>query len=387
MKNQYVGDIGDYGKYGLLRFLASHGIKIGINWYLTENDSSSDGRFTDYLKRPEERTYDPEVYDALQKIAGLSDKNVRMIEKAGVIPEAHFFGQFLRSSSLEAKDRELDRRLWFNNSTLLLRDADLIFADPDNGISFLKTARTKDSEKFILPQDVVEYYNDGKNVVFYCHKGRRKQEAWEQAKVQIKDYIRDAQILAVTCHRGTQRSYIFVLHPDCYLEYERILTAFLNSEWRKMFTWEPVKGNAIEEAGMNVPYEDHYTENEPRIRLEALAPRFSVCKVTDYSGIDLMQPFCFAGTTDEEISLVCPEAIVPANTTERDDGWKCFRIIGQLDFSLIGILARISKILAANRIGIFAISTYNTDYVLTREENFEKALGALRDAGYEISGR
>ena len=137
---------------------------------------------------------------------------------------------------------------------------------------------------------------------------------------------------------------------------------------------------------MNAPYENHHAENEPRIQLEALASRFSVCKVTDYSGIDLMQPFCFAGTTDEELSLVCPEAIVPANTTERDDGWRCFRIIGQLDFSLIGILARISKILADNRIGIFAISTYNTDYILTREENFEKALGALRDAGYEISG-
>ena len=55
MKNQYVGDIGDYGKYGLLRFLASHGIKIGVNWYLTENDGSTDGKFTTYLKNPADR--------------------------------------------------------------------------------------------------------------------------------------------------------------------------------------------------------------------------------------------------------------------------------------------------------------------------------------------
>ena len=71
-------------------------------------------------------------------------------------------------------------------------------------------------------------------------------------------------------------------------------------------------------------------------------------------------------------------------TVERDDGWRGFRITGQLDFSLIGILAGISKVLAANEIGIFAISTYNTDYVLTKEENFRKALDALRGAGYEI---
>ena len=248
--------------------------------------------------------------------------------------------------------------------------------DPDNGISYRKTAKTKDSEKFILPKEVVDYYESGRNVIFYCHKGRRKQEDWEQAKVQIRDYIRDAQILAVTFHRGTQRSYIFVLHPDCCLEYERILTAFLDSVWGGVFTWEDVDGNVL-------PAE-YSTKNENKIQLESLDCRFSVCKVTDYSGIDLTQPFCFTGTTDEENSLVCPEALVPDNTTDRDDGWRGFRIIGQLDFSLIGILAGISKVLASNGIGIFAISTYNTDYILTKEENFEKSLKVLKNAGYKI---
>ena len=95
-----------------------------------------------------------------------------------------------------------------------------------------------------------------------------------------------------------------------------------------------------------------------------------------------MQPFCFTGTTDEENSLVCPEALVPDVTTERDDGWRALRITGKLDFSLIGILAGICGVLAEKKIGIFAVSTYNTDYILTKEENFEKALKALKDAGY-----
>ena len=55
-----------------------------------------------------------------------------------------------------------------------------------------------------------------------------------------------------------------------------------------------------------------------------------------------------------------------------------------MDFSLIGILAEISRILAANQIGIFAVSTYNTDYILVKQENFEKALAVLRQAGHEI---
>ena len=78
----------------------------------------------------------------------------------------------------------------------------------------------------------------------------------------------------------------------------------------------------------------HRSNHEANIILEPLKYRFSVCKVMDYSGIDLMKPFCFTGTTDEENSLVCPEETVPDNTTERDDGWRAFRIIGQLDFSL-----------------------------------------------------
>ena len=123
-----------------------------------------------------------------------------------------------------------------------------------------------------------------------------------------------------------------------------------------------------------------------KIILEPLKIRFSVCKVIDYSCIDLMESFCFTGTTDDERSLVCPESLVPGNTTERDDGWRGFRIVGHLDFSLIGILACISEVLASNRISIFAVSTFNTDYIFTKEEQFEKALNVLKVAVYIIKG-
>ncbi|MGN0279275.1 MAG: ACT domain-containing protein [Lachnospiraceae bacterium] len=111
---------------------------------------------------------------------------------------------------------------------------------------------------------------------------------------------------------------------------------------------------------------------------------FSVCKVADYSYANLDAEYSFVGKTDEEKSLVCITKDVPLNVIERDDGWKAFRIQGLLDFSLIGILSKISGILAENKIGIFAISTFNTDYVLTKKENYEKALDVLKDAGYEI---
>lgn len=118
--------------------------------------------------------------------------------------------------------------------------------------------------------------------------------------------------------------------------------------------------------------------------LKRIEAGFSVCKVSDYSKVDFSAQFCFVGKTDEERSLVCQTENVPDNVIERDDGWRAFRIDDVLDFSLIGILSKISSILAENKIGIFAISTFNTDYVLVKEDTFEKALDVLGDAGYSI---
>ncbi|HOO27117.1 MAG TPA: ACT domain-containing protein, partial [Lachnospiraceae bacterium] len=85
-----------------------------------------------------------------------------------------------------------------------------------------------------------------------------------------------------------------------------------------------------------------------------------------------------------ELSLVCETKDVPEQTLAREDGWKAFRIQGVLDFSLTGILSKISGLLAGQKIGIFAISTYNTDYVLTKAENFEAALHVLEAEGYSV---
>ena len=111
---------------------------------------------------------------------------------------------------------------------------------------------------------------------------------------------------------------------------------------------------------------------------------FSVCKVTDFSLVDFESEYCFAGKTDEENSLVCITENIPDNVIEHEDGWKAFRIQGILDFSLIGILSKLSTLLAENCIGLFAISTFNTDYILTKKDNYEKAINVLSSAGYKI---
>lgn len=120
------------------------------------------------------------------------------------------------------------------------------------------------------------------------------------------------------------------------------------------------------------------------LTISPLSHDFSVCKVSDFSSVNLGAEFCFLAKTDEENSLVCLTADVPENCIAREDGWSAFRISGVLEFSLIGILSRITTSLASVQIGVFAISTYNTDYILVKKERFAEAIEALRAAGYEI---
>ena len=120
------------------------------------------------------------------------------------------------------------------------------------------------------------------------------------------------------------------------------------------------------------------------LTLQILPQSLTVCRAERLDGFDLSSGLFFIGRTDEELSLVCRTACVPAETVAREDGWRAFRIEGMLDFSLVGILSKISAVLADNGIGIFAVSTYNTDYILVKAENFGRAMAALEAAGYEI---
>lgn len=118
------------------------------------------------------------------------------------------------------------------------------------------------------------------------------------------------------------------------------------------------------------------------MKLKILEGNFSVMKLKEIP--QNMPPFSFLSLTDEEISYVCPQEASPESFAESEPGWKGFRIEGTLDFSLIGIIAKISQIIAENGIGIFVCSTYNTDYVFVKANDFDRALYALKEKGYEV---
>lgn len=107
--------------------------------------------------------------------------------------------------------------------------------------------------------------------------------------------------------------------------------------------------------------------------LKVLKQEFTVCKPSDLTKIRFDDRFYFIGKTADELSLVCYTSSVPDNITEREDGWLGFYIEGVIDFTLTGVLSGIINPLAEAGIGIFAISTYNTDYVGLTETNKKSA--------------
>jgi hypothetical protein len=121
------------------------------------------------------------------------------------------------------------------------------------------------------------------------------------------------------------------------------------------------------------------------LQLEILPQPLTVCKVEGLACFD-MSGLYFVGSTDHEMSLVCETDRTPENTLAREDGWRALRVAGTLDFSLTGILSKLATVLADAGVGIFAISTYDTDYILVKAENLDRATAALNKAGYALQG-
>jgi len=122
------------------------------------------------------------------------------------------------------------------------------------------------------------------------------------------------------------------------------------------------------------------------MELKKLDMDFAVCKIQNINSVDFSNEFIFLSKTDEEISLVCESRFVPENAVAVESGWGAFKIAGTLDFGVIGVIARISEILSKAGISIFAVSTYDTDYVFLKSCDYGKGIALLGGSGYTVRG-
>jgi hypothetical protein len=120
------------------------------------------------------------------------------------------------------------------------------------------------------------------------------------------------------------------------------------------------------------------------MELQKIDRDFTICRLGNINQADLAGEFLFLAKTDDEISLVCETDHLPPGVIASDSGWKALKISGILDLGLTGVISKIAGLLAEAGIGVFVISTYNTDYILLKAVNFDKGVQALARNGYVI---
>lgn len=180
MQNAYVGDIGDFAKYGLLRAIRGER-RLGVAWYLHPSPErpagrqSGDGRHTTYLSdRDNWRNLDPQLFDTLGQLVRGGHRSVRRIEDSGLLGEADFAGEPLDIRRVPIAARAAWRHRWFEGVNSTLANCDLVFADPDNGLYPDERFRpTQQVSAKRIPVAEVARLAEGRPAVIYHHNTRR----------------------------------------------------------------------------------------------------------------------------------------------------------------------------------------------------------------------
>ena len=120
--------------------------------------------------------------------------------------------------------------------------------------------------------------------------------------------------------------------------------------------------------------------------LTVLGERLSICRLDASEEVPVWaagSSFFSVTRTRDELSVVCPEEVVPESIS-RERGWRAFRLEGTFDLSMVGVLASVASPLAEAGASIFVVSTFDTDYVLVREEQLDLAVDTLRASGHRV---
>ena len=216
MQDRYAGDVGDYGKFALLRAMEAQALKFGVNWYLAKtlpSEIHDDGK---YRIPSQYEKLDPGLSAALNKVFNLGEaRSVQALEKAHLIASDLFVN--------EEVPRETDQReVWHQKALTKLADCDIVFLDPDNGLNVksVKPGSPK-SPKYVWLREVSDYIASEKSVIFYNHRPRKKVEAYiaeHAARFAADPVLCGKQFCVVTFPRRTTRDYFIISASQAHEE-------------------------------------------------------------------------------------------------------------------------------------------------------------------------
>lgn len=236
MQNRYVGDIGDFGKIGLLRYF-EHEFSIGVNWYLTPDEThNGDGRHIGYLQKNEFRLCDQQLWDELKRIVDLGKRQVSELERPEIL-QAKFYRQILDFRGIAKNERDVQRREWHTMAMQKLQGCDIVFADPDNGLMVPSALGTSKGNKFVLPFELAEFYRCGASVIYYQHKARRPDEFYVMQNHQLIESgaFPFATGLGLKFKTTSQRYYFFLMQPRHTAAIRQVVNRIIASPWGNHF--------------------------------------------------------------------------------------------------------------------------------------------------------
>ena len=257
MKDQYTGDIGDFGKYGLLRSITTPNTegdrrKLGVVWYLTPEEAGSrDGRHTGYLRAEDRQrrrftTCDEALYQALAELVESGTRNVKAVQQSGILdPETVYYDKKLdlkgirRSKGTNVRQERLQRRRsWHEGALEKTKECDVVFLDPDNG---LETGRVQPDSaqgaKYAYYEELQSYSERGQSLVVYHHLNRGQSAAKQIHEKQRRIYrLMERRALVVRYHRGSPRAFILIPQDEHRQEFTDCARRMAAGPWKEHFT-------------------------------------------------------------------------------------------------------------------------------------------------------
>lgn len=226
MKNQYVADINDYRKYGLLRTLSGSGkIRTGVCWMLTPNDNRTDGQFTRYLNSPGQwKQFDSPLFEHLADCIRDGKRHVSRIESTGVLQNAIYHRDLL-------SDIPEERSRYFEDMHERLQGVDLLFFDPDNGLEIKsRPYGRKQSSKFLYWHELTHAFSAGKSILLYQHFIREKREQFITRL--SSELCRRLDVPEVLSFRTPHVVFFLISQPEHAQHFEE-RTAVVAEQWRE----------------------------------------------------------------------------------------------------------------------------------------------------------
>jgi hypothetical protein len=243
MQNRYVGDVGDFAKYGLLRLLTSEAtLSLGVLWWLFADEAhNSDGRHVSYLKSPAFSALDPKLHLTLERLLSAGRRSVKAVARSGILPEGTvFFDTPIFKSSGLASSRELrdrQRAAWLRKAFTVTADCDLIFFDPDNGLETASVARhSPKGGKYVFWEELMPFWHRGQSLLIYHHLNRTASVA-EQTEILQEKFASKFSDASLVRHflfrRGSCRHFWLVAQKEHALNCQLAIDRIAQSEWRE----------------------------------------------------------------------------------------------------------------------------------------------------------